>query len=61
VRPGNVRDLSEWLGPREVVAAAALVAAGLERGDAIRAEIIERGCEATLLSPGSSPALAASR
>lgn len=51
-------DLSEWLSPREVVAAAAVVAAGLEPGEAIRAEIIERGYEAALLFPGSSPALA---
>jgi hypothetical protein len=51
-------DLSEFPRPGEVVAAAALVAAGLEPGEAIRAEIIERGYEAALLFPGSSPALA---
>jgi Domain of unknown function (DUF4259) len=51
-------DLSEFPRPGEVVAAAALVAAGLEPGQAIRAEIIERGYEAALLSSGSSPALA---
>lgn len=42
-------DLSEFPRPGEVVAAAALVAAGLEPGEAIRAEIIERGYEAALL------------
>jgi hypothetical protein len=52
-------DLSEWLSPREVVAAAAVVAAGLEPGQAIRAEIIKHGHDiAAVLIPGSSPALA---
>lgn len=51
-------DLSEFPRPGEVVAAAALVATGLEPGEAVRAEIIERGYEAALLSPESSPALA---
>jgi hypothetical protein len=51
--------LSEWLSPREVVAAAAVVAAGLEPGEAIRAEIAKHGHElAAVLIPGRSPALA---
>src|SRR5262245_60838580 len=52
-------DLSEWLSPREVVAAAAVVAAGLEQGEVVRAEITMRGYEAAeVLIPGSSPTLA---
>lgn len=54
--PGN---LSEWLSPREVVVAAAVVAAGLEQGEAIRVEISKHGYEAAaVLIPKSSPALA---
>jgi Domain of unknown function (DUF4259) len=52
-------DLSEWLSPREVVAAAAVVAAGLEPGEAIRAEITKHGHEiAAVMIAASSPALA---
>jgi hypothetical protein len=52
-------DLSEWPSPREVVAAVAIVAAGLEPGEAIRAEIANHGHEpAAVLSPGRSPTLA---
>ena len=52
-------DLSWVLGPGEVVAAAAIVAAGLESGEAIVAEIGELGYEpAAILIPGSDPALA---
>lgn len=47
-------DLSEFPRVGEVVAAAALVAAGLEPGEAIRAEIIERGYQAALLFPDRS-------
>jgi hypothetical protein len=55
-RPG---DQSEFPAPGEVVAAAAVVAAGLEQGQAIRAEITKRGYEAAaVLIPESSPALA---
>jgi hypothetical protein len=53
------QELDRVLGPGEVVAAAAVVAAGLEPGEAIAAEITERGYEAAaLLIPGSDPALA---
>lgn len=38
-------DLDRYLGPGEVVAAAAVVAAGLETGEAIAAEITEHGYE----------------
>lgn len=52
-------DLSEFPRPGVVVAAAAVVAAGLEQGEAIRAEIARQGYEAAaVLIPGSSPALA---
>lgn len=53
------QDLDRVLGPGEVVAAAAIVAAGLEPGEAIAAEITERGYQPTaVLIPGSDPALA---
>lgn len=52
-------DLSEWCSPREVVAAVAIVAAGLEPGEAIRAEITKCGHETSaVLIPGRSSALA---
>ena len=53
------QDLDRVLGRGEVVAAAAIVAAGLEPGEAIAAEITGRGYElAAVLIPGSGPALA---
>jgi hypothetical protein len=52
-------DLAEFPRPGEVVAAAAVIAAGLEPGEAIRAEITKQGHEAAaVLIPGSSPELA---
>jgi hypothetical protein len=54
----RLEDLSEFPRPGEVVAAAALVAAGLESGEAIGAEIIEQGYETALLSPESNSVLA---
>lgn len=51
-------DLSRVLAPGEVVAAAAVVAAGLEPGAAVAAEIAERGYEAAALIPVSDPTLA---
>jgi hypothetical protein len=53
------KDLDRVLGRGEVVAAAAVVAAGLAPGQAVAAEITERGYEAAaILIPGSDPALA---
>jgi hypothetical protein len=52
-------DLSRFPGPGQVVAAAAVVAAGLEQDEAIAAEITGHGCQAAaVLIPGSDPALA---
>jgi hypothetical protein len=52
------QDLTRILGPGEVIAAAAVVAAGLEAGKAIVAEISDRGYEpAAILIPGTDPAL----
>ena len=53
------QDLDLVLGRGEVVAAAAVVAAGLGSGEAITAEITKRGYgPAAVLIPGSDPALA---
>jgi Domain of unknown function (DUF4259) len=53
------QDLDRVLGRGEVVAAAAVVAAGLEPGEVVVAEITERGYgAAAILIPGSDPALA---
>jgi hypothetical protein len=60
-RAGRERhgDLGEFRRPGTVVAAAAVAAAGLEQGEAIRVEITELGYEAAaVLIPESSPALA---
>jgi hypothetical protein len=54
------QDFDRALGPGEVVAAAAVVAAGLEPGEVVAAEITEHGYDpAAVLIPGSDPALAA--
>jgi hypothetical protein len=52
-------DLARVPGPGQVVAAAAVVAAGLEPGGVIVAEITGRGYQAAaILIPGSDPTLA---
>jgi hypothetical protein len=52
-------DLGQVTGAGQVVAAAAVVAAGLEPGEAVAAEITERGYEAAaVLVQASDPALA---
>jgi hypothetical protein len=52
-------DLGEFRRPGTVIAAAGVAAAGLEQGDAIRADITDLGYDAAaVLVPESSPALA---
>ncbi len=52
-------DLNRALGPGQVVAAAAVAAAGLPAGEAVLREIAGRGYDvAALVIPGSDPELA---
>jgi len=52
-------DLSSFLGPGEVVAAAAVIAAGLEPGEAVAAEITGHGYDPeAVLIPASTSGLA---
>ena len=52
-------DLNRAFGPGQIVAAAAVVAAGLPASEDVLREISRRGCEAAaILVPGNDPALA---